>query len=278
MLRHGGRMFSRILVAFAIMAVLPSGARSQTYAEVDSLIAHFIEVRYRSSWLPSDLFRGCPQLTATQEYGFRRLAAIELSRQRENDVARTWMHALRDCGDARLEQWYFDRFDAALRGGYSGHMHAIRIAFSIADSPRIREYLWNRMIDTSLPENERGTAGGLYFMRFAPEERVREYLRAFEIERLPYSMAWGVPAILMRDGHAPALMEGMGRLVRANPALANQPGFNQVVQTADYADQSARHRLAQALEAGLTAAPGSVTPEQRRRLDASIAHLRRPDR
>jgi hypothetical protein len=270
-----GYMSSRLVAAFAMVAVLSSAARGQTHAEVDSLIAHFVDVGL-VSWSPGYLFQGCPDLADWQEYGFQRLAAMELPWYRERSLANSWSHALRNCGDARLEQWFFDRFDAAILRGDVRARYSIVVALGWADSPRIRDFLWNRMIDTSQPESGRAWAGGLYFRRLTPEEQVREYLRVFEMNRLPYNVAWAVPAYLMPAGHARAFMDGMAPLVRADPALANQPAFSQVVQTADYADHSDRERLAAALEAGLAARPGRVTAEERRRLEASIAHLRRP--
>ena len=274
----GGYMLIRQGAALLMMAGLATTALGQGRAEVDSLIADFVEVGYRSSWTPSSLFTGCPRLEEWQEYGFRRLASMQLSARRESDVAISWTQPLRDCGDRRLEQWYFDHFDASIRRGDWELKHSIRQALRIADSPAIREYLWNLMIDSSLAEDLRYTAGALYFPRLAPDEKLREFLRGFEANRLPVRIDWSQATVLLQL-NAPALMDGMGQVVRSNPALANQAAFSQVVQSSHkYADQRDRDRLAEALEAGLAAAPGRVTDPERGLLEAAARHLRRPVR
>lgn len=264
-----------------MITMLTTGVSGQTHtqAHVDSLIAHFVKVGNRSGWRPHELFAGCPRLESWQEYGFRRLASMELSRERENDLAHSWYPPLRVCGNRQLEQWYLDRFTASMHRGDLMRFTGTWTALQEVDSPLIRGYFWKLTNDLGESEKNRGLAGEMYFVRLTYPERVRDYLKLFETERLPSNIAWTIAEYSMLNGYGAQLIEGVSRLVRLNPALALQPGFGQVVSSSGgRVDQRYRQNLADALEAGLAAAPGRVSDEKRRSLQVVVEHLRRPVR
>ena len=269
----------KFLAAFAMVTMLATGASAQTYtqAQVDSLIDHF--VKGGNILWPNRLFVGCPRLESWQEYGFRRLASMELTRERENDLAHSWYGPLRLCGNRQLEQWYLDHFTAVMHRGELMRFRGTSTALKEVDSPLIREYFWNLTNNMSESEASRGLAAEMYFIRLTGPERVRDYLKLFEAERLPSNIAWGIAEYSMDRGYGTELIEGVSRLVRLNPALALQPAIGQVVSSSGgRVDQRYRQNLADALDAALAAAPGRFSDEKRRSLQGSIGHLRRPVR
>jgi hypothetical protein len=166
-----------VILAFGLLGGSFSVAEAQREPPVDSLVTQFIERGTLSSWGPYQLFTGCPGLKDWQERGFRRLASANLSSQRTNDLAGAWAFALRDCNDRRLEQWYFEHLNAAIRRGEGERMYRFWVALSIADSPQIRDYLRGLMLDLSMPMGDRDGAGVTLFKRFGTAERLQEYLR-----------------------------------------------------------------------------------------------------
>ncbi|HSD31005.1 MAG TPA: hypothetical protein VLB49_03780 [Gemmatimonadales bacterium] len=265
-------------MVFTLLGAAFSVAQAQREPPVDSLIANFIERGTLSSWGPYQLFIGCPALKDWQERGFRQLASADLSWQRTNELAGAWAGALRDCSDRRLEQWYFEHLNAAIRRGEGERMYRFWVALSIADSPPIRDYLRGVMLDVSMPESGRNGAGTVLFERFGEEERLREYLRAFETMRLPSEVAWGQTDILLKKDPDRLLRE-VGRLVSANPALGEQTAFTSVVESSvRFASAEARRGLGEALESGLERAGGNVSARSRTRLEGTAQWLKRPPR
>jgi hypothetical protein len=268
-------MLSRILPPLALVALVTPGAHAQSHAAVDSLIQHFVEAGPSSSWRPWMLFEGCPRLQSWQEYGFQRLAAMELSRDRENELARSWQAMLRDCSDPRLEQWYLDRFAAAALRGNVEEMSGVWMALQIVDSPRIRTFFRDLLHDPQQTVMARNAAGEMYFERLNTQERLREYLSLFSANRLPPSIAWRVTESLMIDGHGAALIDGVAQVLAVDVRLANQYAFDQLlVSSSGRVGQRHREHLADALDAGL-AQCRDMSAADVERLRAAAAHLRR---
>jgi len=226
-----------------------------------------------------DLFTGCPStLEPWQEYGFQRLASTHLTLLQEKDLAISWLFPLRRCHDPRLEQWFMDRYDAAMERGDFRRRDWLQMGLEREDSPRIRQYLWDLMSDPNRPRMARGTAWGLYFQRLSTDERLALFLEVFQTpHRFPQNAGVGAVQSLLQRSPV-ALMREVGELVRANAALANQYAFDEIVQASyRYTDLDTRRALADALEDGLAHTPG-LTDRQRTRLEGSVRHLRQQDR
>lgn len=269
-------MFLRALSVLALLGASFTVAHAQNEPPVDSLVTQFIERGTLSSWGPYQLFIGCPGLKDWQERGFHRLASANLSSQRTNDLAGAWAFALRDCNDRRLEQWYFEHLNAAIRRGEGEWMYRFWVALSIADSPQIRDYLRGLMLDVSMPMGDRDGAGVTLFKRFGTAERLQEYLRAFKTMRLPEEMAAGQTDILLKLDPEGLLRE-VARLVAVDPALAEQLAFTAIAESsARFASAEARRGLGEALQAGLDGAGGRVSDASRVRLAGTAQWLKRP--
>lgn len=271
-------MISRMAIALVLVAGSASAAPAQQEPPVDSLIAHWIDQGSLARWTPANLFEGCPDLAEWQQRGIRRVLELDLTVERTSDLGFSWAFPLRECRDPRLEQWYFGRLDEAVARGDWSRMDGLRAGVDLADSPRIRAYLRNLMLNMSLPADVRNTAGVFYFEKLGPGEYRREFLRAFETLRLPWERGWAMAYKLLRQDPDRLLRE-VAPLVRANPALANQSAFSEIVQAGyDLASDEARTELADALEAGLNAAGGGMPEALRQRLDAKVQDLRRRHR
>lgn len=272
-------MSIKVLISTVVSILLAHGispVRAQQLPPVDSLIDQYLLHGMSSSWQPWQLFEGCPRLAEWQHHGIRRLMAADLTLERTNDLARAWSRPLRNCGDSTLEQWYLARLDAAIGRGEWARALAVRTAIYNADSPRIRDYLRTQMLDASLHEPVRSTAGVFYFMRFERDELVREFLDAFETMQMPARVGWGQAERLM-DQNPDLLLQGLSDLVRVNPMLADQPAFAQVVEgNRGRASENARRNLGEALQAGLVARAGAIADSRRERLESSVRFLRRP--
>jgi hypothetical protein len=265
-------MVTKMWLSLMLLVVFSSSARAQG-ERGDSLVTHFLERGILSGWSPARLFAGCPNLEEWQERGIRRLLAASVTNERVNDLARSWSHPLQNCNDPRLEDWFATQLDAAIARGEWGHMLALRTAIYEADTPRLREYLRNQMLDSRLPEAARSTAGVFYFMRFEPEEFLREFLSAFETMRMPDRVAWGQTDRLL-DRKPDRLLMEVGRLVRGNPGLADQTAFTQIVESSrGRATEAARRSLGSALREGLDRAGGSISGRRRDRLEAAAQFL-----
>jgi hypothetical protein len=267
-------MFARIGLTLLLVGASPSVTEAQGDPSADSLVAYWIKRGALANWQPHLLFAGCPDLKDWQKGGIELLLAAELSPERTGDLALAWMIPLRGCHSPRLEQWYFEHIDAAIqRGEPEGRMLKFWTAIRHGDSPGIRDYLRDLMLDVSRPESYRNSAGVALFVRFGPEERLREYLRAFETRRMPFEISVGQTEALLKQD-ADGLLGQVGQLVRLNPELADQLAFTGIVESSDrHASAAARRNLGEALRAGLNR-PG-LTARQRSRLDGSVQFLMR---
>jgi hypothetical protein len=265
-------MFSRFGVALLLVGTSSIG-QAQGSPSPDSLVAHWLKYGAVSNWQPHHLFTGCPRLEEWQKRGIDLLLTADLSAERTGDLARAWMFPLQNCQSARLEKWYFDRTNAAIqRGDPNGNLLTFWIALREGDSPGIRQYLRNIMLDVTTPERYRSSAGAALFNRFGPEDRLREYLSAFETRRMPFEISVGETATLLK-ADADRLLREVGSRVRSNPELADQLAFTGIVESSPrYASPSARRSLGEALEAGLSR-PG-LTDKQRNCLEGSARFLK----
>ena len=268
-------MFARMSLTLLLVGVLMGVSEAQQTASVDSLVTHWITRGALSNWQPHLLFQGCPQLQEWQKRGIDRLLAADLSPERTTDLALVWMIPLHDCHDARLEQWYFRRIDAAMqRGDSEGKMLTFWTAMRYGDSPAIRDYLRNLMQDARKAESYRNAAGVALFVRFGREGRLREYLRSFETRRMPFEVSVGQTAALLEQD-ADGLLREIGNRIRVNPRLADQLAFTGIVESSPrHASPAARRRLGEALQAGLNRS--GLTPNQRNRLEGTAQQLMRP--
>jgi hypothetical protein len=266
-------MLARMVLVLTIIGAFAAEAEAQQEQPVDSLVTHWIEHGPSANWQPHELFTGCPRLQEWQNRGIARLLTASLSPERTRHLAMSWSIPLKGCQDPRLEQWYFKHINAAIeRREPAGTLFEFWSAMRHGDSPRIREYLGNIMLDKSKPESYRNSAGVALFVRFGPEERLSEYLRAFDTRRMPFEISVGQTELLLKH-NADRLLQEVGNRVGSNPELADQLAFTGIVEGSPrYASQGARHRLGGALEAGLTR-PG-LTEKQRHRLEGSVRFLK----
>jgi len=249
-------------------------AHGQARTNVDSLVNSFLDAGPSSQWRPFRLFEGCPNLQPWQEQGIQRLMSENLTTERTDDLARSWSHPLRICGDHRLEAWYFREQNAAIERGEWHRMMALRMAIYQADSPRIREYLKGQMLDAGLPEDIRANAGSFYFERFEGEELMREFISAFATKQMPWHLGWSQAELMLRKNPDQLLIE-ITRVVSTNPDLIDQSAFRQIVQTSNgRASVSARRVLADTLEAVANRGDAHVTDASRTRLLSAARHLR----
>jgi len=272
-------MFPRLGVALALIAASASAARGQSRAVADSLIDAFLVHGLSSSWTPNRLFLGCPEtMEPWEEYAFQRLTSMQLTPQEEKFLATAWVVPMRHCDDARLDQWFMDHFDAAIQRGDWQEKDMLRTGLSMADRPRIQQYLWNLNTNETLPQRARGWALGPYWERLSTDEKLSVFLEVFETpQRFPINSGVGMALHLLELSPA-ALMREVSQRVRTNATLANQYAFDEIVQAGyRYTTLSSRRALADALDAGLANTPG-LTPEQRSRLEGAADFMRRPDR
>ena len=270
-------MISRTAMVLVLLAWTGSGAVAQQEPAVDSLITRWVDRGPFAGWSPGNLFEGCPDLAEWQERGIRRVLALDLTIERADDTALALVMPLRECNDPRLEQWFFDHLDEAIERGNWRRMGGLWMGIEFADSPHIREYLRNLMLDTTLPEGVQGRASGMYFEKLNPAEVRSEFLRAFETGRLPWG-AWFLADRLLKQDPDRLLRE-VAPLVRANAALANQSAFSQIVQVGYHlASDQARRELGDALEAGLNAAGVGMPDSVRERLRSTVRDLKQRHR
>jgi hypothetical protein len=269
-------MFARMGWLLTMIGAFATVAEAQQKQPVDSLVTHWIEHGPSASWQPHKLFTDCPRLQEWQNRGVTRLLTASLSPERTRHLAMSWMIPLKGCQDPRLEQWYFKQINAAIeRGEPAGKLFEFWSAMRHGDSPRMRDYLRNLMLDNSKPDSYRNSAGVALFVRFGPEERLREYLRAFETRRMPFEVSVGQTELLLKH-NADGLLREVGNRVRSSPALADQLAFTGIVEGSPrYASLGARRSLGEALEAGLTR-PG-LTDKQRNRIEGSAQFLKQQD-
>jgi hypothetical protein len=261
-------------VLVTLVAACPVAAQ-QTPPSADSLVDYWIQRGARANWNPAQLFTGCPDLAPWQKRGIDLLLNAELSRERSRHLAISWGIALSRCRDVRVETWLFRQVDAAIeRGEHPWSMMSYWDALTRAESPGVRAYLRDLMLDTTRGDEYRGSASGALFARFGPEERLREYLAAFETRRMPFEMQVGETTLLLE--HQPErLLRELAARVRENPDLADQGAFTQVVESVHrYASRNSRRALAAGLQEGLRRHPKSG--RQLERLQADIEHLQRP--
>jgi hypothetical protein len=265
-------MFRRIGLTLLLAGASASATQAQGNRSADSLVTHWIKRGALADWQPHLLFAGCPNLQDWQRRGVELLLAADLTPERTSDLALAWMIPLRECHSAPLEQWYFEHIDAAIQRGESeGKMLRFWTAMRHGDSPAIRDYLRNLMVDVGRSESYRNAAGVALFVRFTPEERLRQYLRAFETRRMPFEISVGQTAALLEQD-ADGLLREVGTRVRLNPAFADQLAFTGIVESSPkHASLEARRNLGEALQAGLNR-PG-LTARQRSRLEGSARFL-----
>lgn len=269
------RAFVPVIMILLCCPIAQLQGQTEQPQSPDSLVAHWLERGAVAGWQPRQLLRDCPNLSQWQQRGVTLILAAELTKERRDDLAITWASPLARCRLPWLEQWYIQQVEDAIRTGeHPWGLLAVRTALNGADSPTIRDYFWNLMVDTTKPQEHRNAAGASYFYRFAGEERLREYLRAFETRRMPFDTYVGVTELLLRED-AETLMREVGRRVRERPELADQGAFTQIVESSDrHASRSVRRELAEALRVGLRNRP--VAGRQRERLDAAAEFLARP--
>lgn len=257
------------------LAVTPITAVSQQQEpSADSLVAYWLRRGALGNWSPGQLFHGCPNLANWQQRGIQLLLNAELSREREDQLAISWGNALSECADPRVENWLFVRVNRAMeRGEHPWMLLSYWDALKDADSPGVRAYLRDLMLDTSKPETYRDHAAGALFSRFGPDERMREYLAAFETRRMPFETQVGQTTILLQR-EPERLLREVGRRVRENPDLAEQAAFTLIVESANrYATPGSRRALAAELQEGIRCHP--KTGRQLERANAAIVHLQR---
>lgn len=231
-------------------------ALAQREPSADSLVAYWLKRGALANWQPHELFAGCPNLRTWQTRGIELLLKAKLTPERERDLAGAWAPVLRTCHDQRVENWYFERLEAAAgRGDPEGITLKYWMALQDADSPAIREFLRGMMLSPSRPLVYRNTAGSAFFVRLGPADRLREYLSAFETGRLPDEVAWGQTDVVGKQD-PDRLAHEVGTRVRANPELADQAAFSQLVQSVGRKmTPTGRSELKNAIKAGL-ARPG----------------------
>jgi len=261
-------------VLVIVAAALADQSRGEAQApSADSLVAYWVERGPSGSWSPGQLYVGCPALKPWQQRGTELLMTTTLSRERRKDLALAWSGALQTCRDSRLERWYVEQVTAEIRQGESvDGMLAWWTALNRADSPGLRTFLRNLMVDLTLSEPYRNAAASALFAKLDLAESLREYLAGFEATQLPFEAAVGTTwRILKLD--AETLLSEVGARVRDRPELADQLAFTAIVESAErFATATARDRLARALEEGL-AKPG-LSENLRTRLLQAIRRLR----
>ncbi|HEU0302819.1 MAG TPA: hypothetical protein VFR37_25380 [Longimicrobium sp.] len=265
-------MFKRIGFIVFLVSLAPRLAAQPDPPHLDSLMAHWLKHGVSSGWQPYRLLTGCTNLADWQERGIKLLLRAELSPERRNDLARAWGAALRRCRNAHVEDWFFHHVNAAMESGEHVYgLHTFWWALENADSPGIREYLRNLMLDVSRSESYRVAAGGALFTRFGPEEQMREYLSAFETGKMPFGTAMAQTELLLQRD-AERLLREVGQRVRQNPQLADQWAFSTIVQSWDrFASTAARRQLGEDLQAGLRRTP--TAGQQRERLERLVEAL-----
>jgi hypothetical protein len=268
-------MIKLVVVLVALAAAPYPAIAQQAPPSADSLVAYWLRRGALANWTPAQLLTGCPNLAAWQKRGIDMLLTAELSRERTKDLVMSWGIALEGCRDERVEAWLFRQVNAAMeRGEHPWSMMAYWGALSRADSPGVRAYLRTLMLDTAKAEAYRDEAASALFTRFAPEERLREYLAAFETRRMPFEMQVGQTTLLLQQ-QPERLLRELGTRLRENPDLAEQGAFTLVVESVHrYASPSSRRQFAAAIQEGLRRHPKSG--RQLERLLASIEHLQRP--
>jgi hypothetical protein len=199
---------------------------------------------------------------------------MTLSTLQLNDLSRAWFVPLRDCSDPRLEKWYLDQLDAAVRRGQFEEVRPLRTAIYDAATPGIRTYLRTRMLDPNVPEPARSEAGGQYFSTLQNHEQMLEFFHYFETGAVPEFVGLSMAERFL--GQQPERFAAeMARRVRANPTLAEHLAFMLIVEDGRRrVSDGARRALADALESGLDSAPAGLTAERRARL-AYVAHFLR---
>lgn len=261
-----------------LMATVAGGvpAAAQQEPSADSLVAHWLKHGVAGGWGPGHLLLGCPNLKPWQQRGIELVLAADLDEDLRKDLARRWAGALR-CQDPRVEQWFFDQVNRDIQSGKTvDAMLVIWGAIDRGDSPRTREFLWNLMLDPSVPESQRGAAGGVLFTKFGPEERLREFLRVFETGRMPSGVFNSQPWMLLKQD-ANRLLREVSQRVRTNPELADQPAFTAIAESSvRFATPAARRALGEALREGL--GRSGIAGVRRTRLDETVDFLIRPPR
>ena len=145
-------------------------------------------------------------------------------------------------------------------------------ALERADSPAIRQFLRDMMLNPNKPPQYRDMAGITLFIRFGAEERLQEYLKAFETKRMPFEIATGQTDAVGKSDPDRLLRE-VGNRVRANPDLANQDACRQVVQSVSRkASREGRRELGNAIRDGLSRRP-SLSAKERNELELSANFL-----
>ena len=271
-------MLAKIGISLMFVATAVTGAAAQAQPtldlDLDIAVSEFLEKGLRSSWQPNLLFRGCPELAQWQEEGFRMLASANLSNERTGDLALIWSRPLRECNDGRLEQWYFDRLDAAIQRGEWGRTLNLRTPIYKNDTPRIREYFRAQMLNTSLPDDVRNTSGSVYFEKLGRDEFMVEFLRAFETAALPWQLSWGQATRLLEQDADRLLLE-VAKVLQRDPRLADQTAFAMIVEgSRRHASERARSALADALAMALEREASAIDSRLRARLENNVHFLR----
>lgn len=258
-------------IVFTLLTGVSMPLRGQSEPRADSLVAQYLELGVSSNWHPSELFDQCLPLSGWRGRVFDQLSRANLTPVQARGLALAWVHPLRNCQNAQLEQWYFDQIDASIQQGATAT--EFWVALLRADSPRIREYLERLMLDINNPVAARSEAGTIYFERFEPAERLQQYLHAFETALMPEHVAFAVTQRLLRE-QPDRLLDNVSRIVHDRPELADQMAFSTIAQNSHkHASDAARERLAAALEAALQ--QGVLSDGRRDRLNQATAQLRR---
>jgi hypothetical protein len=193
------RLIHTTVFCLLLLCSVVDESAAQRERSPDSHVSGWLERGAVTNWSPSRLYLGCPELEAWQRRGIDLLFAAPLSAERTRDFAIAMTGALH-CNDTRLNQWYFDRIDAAMvRSIDPASAIVFWNALEEADSPGIRMYLRGIMLDATKPESYRSLAGGKLFGKFSKQERLREYLALFETRQMPREVAVGITWLILQS-------------------------------------------------------------------------------
>lgn len=270
-------MSKRMMLLAMAWMVWGTPAAAQGTAQLDSLIAHWIAVGPSSHWQPFHLFEGCPNLTPEQERGIDQVLNLQLEDHRRSLRTRALGLPFAACGHQRLERWFFDQMDEAIRAGTLSGDLDLQVAFRNANTAPVRQYLARVMTSRELPDYAREVAGFTLLEHLSPDERLDAHLAAFEAGTLPWGIATGGTRRILREDGA-RLVARMSGMVLRNPLLARETAFMQVAESsAPFLSDELRRSLGEALAQGLRARPDLDTAA-REELGLLAEWLRQPRR
>lgn len=230
-------------VALVLQAAGVGSAPAQEPPPPEELLAAFISEGRSTEWHPATFFYRCPDLAEWQQAAFRVFAAAQLPQHREGQLAVEWGVALSKCDDPELERWYLERLERGMEDPSAAHQ-MVRVAITRSGSARIRDRLFDRVVDETVPIEYRVLVGHLWLGLLTHDNRLEQFRSAFSTGRLPGLVASGIINALIRQD-LDGLIRETGQAVRESPDLAFRPGFELVVGAASReASPAARQRLA----------------------------------